>query len=66
MINNARSVAQLLILIRDLKDNKSDLKRLIMATIEIDFDLYLCVQGGRTTDKYYKIFASTVDTINAK
>ena len=36
-----------------------------MATVEADFDLYLCAQGDKTTYKYYRIFASTVDTINA-
>ena len=25
----------------------------------------MCAQGGKTTDKYYKIFTSTVDTVNA-
>ena len=64
-IDNARSVVQLLILIRDLRYNKSDRNQLIMATVKIDFDLYLCVQRGKTTGKYYKIFAFTVDTITA-
>ena len=36
-----------------------------MATVEADFDLYLCAQGRKMTDEYYKIFTSTVDTINA-
>ena len=36
-----------------------------MATAESDFDLYLCAQGGKTTDKYYKMFGYTVDTVNA-
>ena len=36
-----------------------------MATVETDFDFYLCAQGSITTDDYYKIFASTVDMINA-
>ena len=36
-----------------------------MATVEADFDLYSCAQGRATTDEYYKIFTSTVDTINA-
>ena len=35
-----------------------------MATIEADFDLYSCAQGRATTDKYYKIFTSTMDTVN--
>ena len=36
-----------------------------MATVKADFDLYLCAQGCKMTDEYYKIFTSTVDTINA-
>ena len=36
-----------------------------MATVEANFNLYSCAQGGKTTDEYYKIFAFTVDTINA-
>ena len=56
---------RLLVLIKDLQYNKSDKKRLIMATVEADFDLYLCAQGSVTTDEYYKTFTSTVDTINA-
>ena len=35
-----------------------------MATVEADFDLYLYVQGDKTIEEYYKIFTSTVDTIN--
>ena len=64
-INNARSAVRLLILIRNLQYNKSDRKRSIMATGEVNFNLYLCAQGGKTTDECYKIFASTVDIINA-
>jgi hypothetical protein len=64
-IDDARSVVRLLILIRDLQYNKSDRKRSIMATVEADFDLYSCAQGSKTTGEYYKIFTSTVDTINA-
>ena len=56
---------RLLVLNRDLQYNKSDRKRLIMTTVVADFDLYLCVQGGKTTDEYYEIFTSTVDMINA-
>ena len=63
-IDNARSVVCLLVLIRDLQYNKSDRKRSIMATVEADLDLYLCAQGKKITDEYYKIFTSTVDTIN--
>ena len=55
---------RLLILIRDLQYNTSDQKRLMMATTKANFNLYSCAQGGKTTDKYYKIFASTVGTIN--
>ena len=63
VIDNARSVVQLLILIQTLQYNKLD--QSIMATVEADFDLYSCAQGRATTDKYYKMFTSTVDTINA-
>ena len=35
-----------------------------MATVELDFDLYLYAQSGRTMGKYYKIFTSTVEMIN--
>ena len=35
-----------------------------MATDKVDFDLHLFVQRGLSTDEYYKIFSSTVDTIN--
>ena len=36
-----------------------------MATVEADFDLYSCAQhGSQSTDAYYKVFPSTVDTIN--
>ena len=64
IIDDARSVVRLLILIRDLQYNKSDRKRSIMATVEADFDLYSGAQRGKMTDEYYKIFASTMDTIN--
>ena len=56
---------RLLVIIKDLQYNKSDKKRVIMATVEVDFDLYLCAQGIVMTDEYYKIFTSTMDTINA-
>jgi len=36
-----------------------------MATVKVDFDLYSCAQGGKIMDEYYKIFTSTVATINA-
>merc|ERR1712194_660143 len=64
-IDDARGVVRLLVLLRDLQYNKSDKKRSIMATVETDFDLYSCAQGSATTDEYYKMFTSTVDTINA-
>ena len=64
MIDDARSVVQLLVLIRDLQYNKSYQKRSIMATAKADFDLYLCVQGCKTTDEYYKSVTSTADPIN--
>ena len=64
-IGNKMSVMRLRLLIRDLQYNKSERKWSVMATVEADFDLYLCAQGGKTTDEYYKIFVSTVDTINA-
>ena len=55
---------RLLILIRNLQYNKSDRKRSVMATVEANFDLYSCAQGGKTIYEYYKIFSSTVYTIN--
>ena len=63
-IDNARRVVWIIFLIRDLQYHKSDRKRSIMTTAEADFDLYSCAQGGKTTDEYPKIFASTVDTNN--
>ena len=65
LISHHRSVVDLLVLIRDLQYNKSDRKRSIMATVEADFDLYSCAQGKQSTDEFYKVFQSTVDTINA-
>ena len=41
-----------------------DKKRIIMATIKADNDLYLYAQPWQFLGKYYMIFASTVDTIN--
>ena len=36
-----------------------------MATVEANFDLYSCVQKKtHTTGDYYRVFTSTVDTIN--
>ena len=65
-IDAARSVVDLLILIRDLQYNKTDRKRSIMATVQANFDLYTCAQkANQSTDEYYKVFTSTVDTINA-
>ena len=65
-IDAARSVVDLLILIRDLQYNKTDRKRSIMATVQADFDLYTCSQNAnQSTDEFYKVFTSTVDTINA-
>ena len=64
-IKDTRSVVCLLVLIRDLQYNKSDKKWSIMSTSEVDFDLYLCVQRRQLPDKYYKVFLSPVDTINA-
>ena len=66
VIKDARNVVDLLILIRDLQYNKFDWKRSIMATVEADFDHYSCAQLAlQLTDGYYKVFTSTVDTINA-
>ena len=54
-IDAARSVVDLLILIRDLQYNKTDRKRSIMATVQADFDLYTCSQNGnQSTDNFYK------------
>ena len=65
-INAARNVVALLILIRDLQYNKSDRKRSIIASVQADFDLYTCAQeSSQSTEDYYKVFTSTVDTINA-
>ena len=37
-----------------------------MATVQSDFDLYTCSQNAnQPTDEFYKMFTSTVDTINA-
>ena len=47
VINDARSVVRLLILIRDLQYNTYDRKQSIMATVKTDFDLYLCAQVAR-------------------
>ena len=41
-IDAARSVVDLLILIRDLQYNKTDRKRSIMKAVQADFDLYTC------------------------
>ena len=51
-IDDVKSVVRLLILIKDLQYNTSDRKRLIMATVEADFNLYSCAQGYKMTDKY--------------
>ena len=62
----AGSVVGLLVLIQDLQYNKTNRKRIIMATVTTDFDLYSCAQLlSQTTDSYYKVFTSTVDTINS-
>ena len=37
-----------------------------MATVQADFDLYTCSQNrNQSIDDFYKVFTSTVDTINA-
>ena len=37
-----------------------------MSTVKADSDLYSCAHlTTQTTDSYYKVFTSTVDTINA-
>ena len=64
-INDPTGVVRLIVLIRDLKYNKSGRKRSIVTTVKADFDLYSCAQEGKTTDEYYKIFVSNMDTINA-
>ena len=65
-VENTRSVVRLLTLIRDLQYNKTDRKRSIMATVEADFELFAgCQKKNQSTDAYYKVFTSTVDTINA-
>ena len=65
-VENTRSVVRLLTLIRDLQYNKTDRKRSIMATVEAYFELFAgCQKKNQSTDAYYKVFTSTVDTINA-
>ena len=65
-IDDKRSVVGLLILIRDLQYNKTNRKRSIMATVEANFELYAGYQKkNQSIDDYYKVFTSTVDTINA-
>ena len=37
-----------------------------MATVEADFEIFAgCQKKNQSTDAYYKVFTSTVDTINA-
>ena len=37
-----------------------------MATVEADFELFAgCQKNNQSMDAYYKVFTSTVDTINA-
>ena len=56
----------LLILIRDLQYNKNNRKKSIVASVQADFDLYTCSQEKhQSTEDYYKVFTSTVDTIYA-
>ena len=56
----------LLILIRDLQYNKNDRKKSIMVSVQANFDLYICSQEkNQSTEDYYKVFTSTVDTNNA-
>ena len=63
---NTRIVVRLLTLIRYLQYNKTDRKRSIMATVEADFELFArCQKKNQLTEAYYKVFTSTVDTINA-
>ena len=39
-VEDTRSVVRLLTLIRDLQYNKTDCKRIIMATVEANFELF--------------------------
>ena len=65
-VEDTRSVVRLLTLIRDLQYKKTDRKRSIMTTVEADFELFAgCQKKNQSTDAYYKVFTSTVDTINA-
>ena len=65
-VENTRSVVRLLTLIRDLQYNKTNRKCSIMATVEAEFNLFDgCQKNNQSTDAYYKVFTSTVDTINA-
>ena len=62
---DARSVIAILLLIRDLSFNKTDRKRIIMATVEANPDLCLGTQRtDQITDRFYKTFTAQVDTIN--
>ena len=36
-----------------------------MATVDSDSDMYSYAQRGQSPDEYYKVFSSTVKTINA-
>ena len=52
-----RSVFRLLTLIRDLQYSKTDRKRIIMATVKADFELFAgCQKKNHSTDAYYKLF----------
>ena len=65
-VENTRSVVRLLTLIQDLQYNKTNRKCSIMAKVEADFELFTGFQKkNQSTDAYYKVFTSTVDTINA-
>ena len=63
-IDDTRSIVRQLVLIK-IAVQQVRQKRLIMATVEADFNLYLYTQGSVTVDEYYKVFTSRVDTINA-
>ena len=62
----ARSVIAILLLICDLSFNKVDRKRITMATMDADADLYLGIQRPyQSIDNLYETFTVQVDTINS-
>ena len=63
-IDDTRRVVSLLILTRTHNTTSWIENGASWQQSMVDFDVYLCVQRERTINKYYKIFTSTVETIN--